>query len=462
MRWPIQFQLLFPMLFVVVLTIILASAASAYFGSIYAARNDDESLRRVVATLTETRFPLVEPVLRQMRGLSGDEFVLLDQHGAIQASTLPLSPDELQELRTIGSDQPSNELVAGPTIALGGHAYLSQHVAAAMRDPVLSAGSLIVLRSKERWSAMMRQAVYPAIVAGGVAVVIVVLVTTVLAHHFVRPIHHLRERAAAIAQGSFQPVAVSRRDDEIRDLALSINQMGEQLGRYEDQVRRHERLRTLGQLGAGMAHQLRNAATGTRMAIELHQRRCPLEEAGESLRIALRQLHLMESYLQRLLTFGQDQPAVQEAVSLPALVADALALVSPACAHAGVDLVFAQPTWPLLVRGDAQALRQVIVNLVLNALDATRGQPAPATIAVDLERLGENRVVVRVRDSGPGPAAEVVDHLFEPFVTTRPEGAGLGLYVAHRVAESHQGSIRWERLDGETRFSVLLPLLNRS
>ena len=101
-------------------------------------------------------------------------------------------------------------------------------------------------------------------------------------------------------------------------------------------------------------------------------------------------------------------------------------------------------------------------NLVLNALDATRGQPEPAAIVVDLERLDEDRVALRVRDSGPGPAADVADRLFEPFVTTKAEGTGLGLYVVRRVAESHQGSITWERLDGKTCFSVVLPLLNPS
>ena len=465
MRWPIQFQLLFPMLLVVVLTIVLASVVSAYFGGVNARHSEDESLRRVVATLTEARFPLVESVLRQMRGLSGDEFVLLDQRGAIQTSTVQLSPAELERLQDICSDQQSSELVAGPTITLGGHVYLSQHVSVALRDPGLRAGSLIVLCPKERWSAVMRQAAYPAIIAGAIAVVVVVLVTTVLAHRFVRPIRQLKQRAAAIAQGDFRPVPLSRRDDEIHDLAISINQMSEQLGRYEEQVRRHEQLRILGQLGAGMAHQLRNAATGGRMAIELQQRQCRQcneNGAGESLDIALRQLRLMESYLQRLLAFGQAQPVAQEVISLPALVADALSLVRPTCAHAGVDLVFGQPSAPLLVRGDALALRQLIPNLVLNALDAMRGQPEPAAIVVDLERLDENRVALRVRDSGPGPAADVADRLFEPFVTTKPEGTGLGLYVAHRVAESHQGSITWERLDGKTCFSVVLPLLNPS
>jgi signal transduction histidine kinase len=304
----------------------------------------------------------------------------------------------------------------------------------------------------------MRQAAYPALAAGAVAVVAVVLVTTVLAHRFVRPIRQLGRHAAAIDRGDFQPVPVARRNDEIRDLALSINRMTEQLGQYETQVRRHEQLRTLGQLGAGMAHQLRNAATGGRMAIELHQRECDSSRTNESLDVALRQLRLMESYLQRFLAVGRVQPIAHETISLSVVVADALALVGPACVHAGVDLAFRQPSAPLWLRGDADALRQLVVNLVLNALDATSGRQRPARIAVDLDCPQDGRAALCVRDSGPGPAADVADRLFEPFVSAKPEGAGLGLYVARQVAEAHQGSIRWQRLDGQTCFTVELPL----
>ena len=152
MRWPIQFQLLFPMLLVVVLTIALASVVSAYFGGMNARHSEDESLRRVVATLTEARFPLVESVLRQMRGLSGDEFVLLDQRGAIQTSTVQLSPAELERLQDICSDQQSSELVAGPTITLGGHSLFEpacfrgvarSRLACRLIDRSLSQGALV-------------------------------------------------------------------------------------------------------------------------------------------------------------------------------------------------------------------------------------------------------------------------------------------------------------------------------
>ena len=466
MRWPIQFQLLAPMLTVVVLGIALASLGSAYFGGRRARQSQEENLRRVVATLTEAWFPLTESVLRQMSGLSGAEFVLLDRHDGLRESTLDLGDDDLNQLRHIHNDALSSDWAGRPTTMLGGRSYLSQRVAVAGRDSVSRAGSLVVLYPEDRWSAMMRQAAYPAITAGAVAIVAIVLVTTVLAHRFVRPIRRLGDRAAAIARGDFQPdpnspsssKAVWRHDDEIRDLAVSINRMAEQLGRYEVQVRRHEQLRTLDRLGAGMAHQLRNAATGGRMAIELHRRECLAGPGSESLEVALRQLQLMESYLQRFMALGRNQTLAAEELSLPTVVEDALSLVRPSCIHAGIELEYAGPVVPLLVRGDAEALRQLTVNLVINAVEAAGRQKSERPrIIVTVETTGEDHAALCVRDTGLGPSPQIADHLFEPFVSGKPEGTGLGLYVARQLAEAHHGVIRWERQEEMTCFTLELP-----
>ena len=328
-----------------------------------------------------------------MSGLSGAEFVLLDRRDALQASTLPLNADDLEQLRNIrNEDELSSDLAGRPTMSLAGRSYLSQRVPVAGRDPVTRAGSLVVLYPEDRWSAVMRQAAYPAFTTGAVATVAIVLVTTVLAHRFVRPIRQLGDRAAAIARGDFRPTAVWRHDDEIRDLAVSINRMSEQLGQYEVQVRRHEQLRTLDQLGAGMAHQLRNAATGGRMAIELHRRECDAGPSSESLDVALRQLRLMESYLQRFMALGRDAAMAAEIVCLATVVEDALSLVRPTCVHAGIELEYLPPVEPLHVRGDPEALRQLTVNLAINAVEAAgRQNSGRPRISVALEGVGQDR-----------------------------------------------------------------------
>ena len=321
----------------------------------------------------------------------------------------------------------------------------------------------MVLYPEDQWWSAARQAVYPALWTGAAAALAVIAITTVLARRFVRPIQELGRQAAAIAQGQFQPLPVARRDDEIRDLTLSINRMAETLGRYEQSVRRNERLRTLGQLGAGMAHQLRNSATGAWMAVELHQRQCPGGQDQPALEVAVRQLRLMESYLQRFLALGRPSSLAAERVELEPLVRDALALVGPAAAHAKVDLRFEATAEPLAVQGDAESLRQVLVNLLLNAVEAANrpGGPPPKVV-VRLHKEAEGRARLEVIDSGPGPAEAVGDQLFEPFVTEKPDGTGLGLFVARQVAEAHGGAISWRRADEMTCFTLELPLQSRT
>jgi hypothetical protein len=80
-------------------------------------------------------------------------------------------------------------------------------------------------------------------------------------------------------------------------------------------------------------------------------------------------------------------------------------------------------------------------------------------VTVELVRKPGDRVLLRVGDSGPGPAAATRDQLFEPFVTDKPDGTGLGLYVSRQVAEAHQGTIGWRRENNRTWFEVELPLL---
>ena len=463
MRWPIQIQLLLPTLTVVVLAIVLASGASAYLGASSARQIQEDSLRRVVATLTEAKFPLSEPVLRQMSGLSGAEFILLDEEDRVQAGTLPLDKEELQQLASLPVDTPS-DLSIHSGLKLADRNYLSQRVGVSPRGRSTLAGSLVVLYSEERWSAAIRAAAYPALAAGAIAVMAVVGVTLILARRFVRPIGRLGHQTAAIARGDFKPVAVGRRDDEIRDLAVSINRMTERLSQYENEVRRSEQLRTLAQLGAGMAHQLRNAATGGRMAIELHRRECAGPKDCESLDVAMRQLRLMESYLQRFLSLSRPREPHRENVSLAALIDDVAAIVQPMCRHAGIELNVVKTATPLFVWGDAEELRQLLTNLLLNAVDATsdHGPAAAAKIEIELKPLGEFRVQLSISDSGPGPAPDVAAQLFQPFVTGKPDGTGLGLFVARQTAEDHGGSIRWERTDRMTRFLVELPLATTS
>ena len=140
-------------------------------------------------------------------------------------------------------------------------------------------------------------------------------------------------------------------------------------------------------------------------------------------------------------------------------------------AHAGIELVYNGQTSPrplgegpglragnFPISGDADALRQLFVNLLLNAIEAVSGLDGERKrIEVEVTGGDDHRAIVKISDSGPGPAAEVAERLFEPFITDKPEGTGLGLYVARQTVEAHQGRLRWQRQNGMTCFEVEFP-----
>jgi signal transduction histidine kinase len=231
--------------------------------------------------------------------------------------------------------------------------------------------------------------------------------------------------------------------------------MSEQLGHYEEQVRRSERLRTLGQLGAGIAHQLRNSATGARLALEFHAAEIPPTIDRESLDVALRQLDLMETSLKRFLRLGRGEQVPTEEVALGKLIEETLPLIEPSCRHAGLVLEWEPPRDEIVLNGDADSLRQLLLNLLVNAVEATTSASGQrGVVRVELVRTIDGYVVLRVLDTGPGPAPEIASQLFEPFATSKPDGTGLGLSVAQEIAMAHGATLSWRREGMQTCFEL--------
>lgn len=461
MRWPIRRQLLVPLLLVVVVSSVLSSGISAWVGSRWARREEQDRLARVVTTLTDAGFPLSDTVLKQMTGLSGADFVVWDQRQHIQAATLSLSTTVIAQLKSVPEAGHLDDLSRNPRVEISERRFLVVRVP--LRRAALPTRSLLVLYPEDRWWTATREAVLPPLIAGGVTALLAIGLTTWWSRRFVAPIARLSQQAEEIAGGIFQPMPLPTRDDELRDLTTSINRMVQQLASYEQHVRRHERLRTLGQLGAGLAHQLRNWLGGARLALQIHARECPLGKHVESTDMALRQIGLMESYLQRFLTLGAgrgeaNKPPAQQDVDLPCLVEDVLSLIRPRGQHVGVEIHWSPPARPVNVRGDRDELQELLVNLLLNAIDAASQSEAPPWVRVELDNGYPDRLRLKVSDSGSGPAEKIAEQLFEPFVTDKPEGTGLGLAVARQIAHEHGGTLSWRRENNITVFELELPL----
>jgi signal transduction histidine kinase len=461
MRWPIRNQIMLPLLAAAVVSLTAVGVINAVLAERRTCAHVEQQLRQVISVLTTSSFPLTNSVLRQMRDLSDAEFVLVDASGGAVASTLPTSTalPERSVTRQI------EDVQLGSSDEIAGRWYFHTVMKLPVGASTMRSGTLHVLFPQDEYRRAWREAFLPSLIVGLGTTLLLATVAYALAKRMGRTIGRLREEVLRIAHGDFRAAELPAVDDEIRDLSVAVNRTAAMLAEYEQQVRQSEQMRTLTVLGASIAHQLRNAVTGCRMALDLHDAACPAKEGNECLEVAGRQLRLMESQLQRFLRIGKRPTKLESReVEVGNLIEELLPLVRPAGQHAGVSLDCRIAAAALTIQGDEEALSQVMLNLLLNAIEAAQQNaiesPTRGSVEIDV-RLSDDdtdSVAIEIRDSGAGPSESVAASLFEPFVTSKAEGAGLGLAVAREIVEAHGGTIDWKRENGMTRFCVEIPL----
>jgi signal transduction histidine kinase len=296
---------------------------------------------------------------------------------------------------------------------------------------------------------------------GGLAIVATGLCGVWIAHRISLTANQISRHVRRIAQGDFRPFPVPLQQDELGDLVRDINTMAEQLKLYEAKIRRTEQEKILEQLGSGLAHEIRNAVTGARMALQIHAGECPLEEC-ESLAIATRQLQIMENQLQRYLQLSRTQETIDpKSVDLTAMLEHLLPLMRPLAEHLLVVLAWDRPAEPIHAMANREALEQVILNLLQNGIEAAAAQSYPASaerqVQLSLQQTAASAVRITVTDSGAGPSPAVRDRLFEKFATDKLHGTGLGLSVSRDIVQQHDGTLTWKRDGDRTVFTVQLP-----
>lgn len=456
MRWSIRYQLLVPILTLLLGVVGLSVWVAA--ASVQRARGQIETqVRNVAHTLSDSSFPLSARVLDQMKGLSGAEFLLIDADGQ-RIATLPAERIELPPAEVVDDDWQSLHL--GPPVTIGDATYLFSGVR--LRHRHVPGATLYILYPESLWRDAFWEAIWPGLMLGLCGGSAAVALALGVAQRLGRRVQELERRTRLIAAGDFSPMPLPPRNDELRDLSRSVNDMAQQLAQLQETIRKTERLRLHGQTSGGLAHQLRNGVAGARLALQLHAQECLGDR--EPLDVAQRQLTLLETHLKRFLDLGRTEPMRAEPCSLAHLVEQNVELLRPKCRHIHTDLVWQRPKQEPTIRGDAGQLGQVILNLLTNAVEAAGPQGTVevrvrrAAAAITNGKPDASWAVVEVLDTGPGPPPELVDKLFEPFVTGKRDGVGLGLAVARQVAEAHGGRIGWSREDGRTCFRLELPL----
>lgn len=458
MRRPLRQQILLPLIAVLVITVAALTLWQATRAARLARERIEKRLLGVAETVRASNFPLTQSVAEQMKSLSGAELILFDGERRLATSgIMPAleSAEGAKRITALKSD------TWGTNLSLAGKAYLHSALDVSGRGRFGDAAELHLFYPEADYRQALREAILPPCLAGLVAIVATSVCGWLVAGHVSRVVADLGKHVRRIAGGDFEEMPIPARDDELRELAGDVNTMAARLKEYAAHIRRTEQLRTLNQIGAGLAHEMRNAATGARMALQLHAEECPLGDY-ESLKVALQQLQLMETQLQRYLR--KSKPHTQDAatpLNVGALLQDVRLLLQSYADHAGIELRIQLPEEVVFVSGDGDALGQVFVNLLRNALEAVstaNRQTTAAKVEASLETIGDGWLRVDIADTGPGPGEAIRDALFDPFVSQKPDGVGLGLSVAKEVVEQHQGELSWYREGETTHFVVQLPL----
>ena len=243
---------------------------------------------------------------------------------------------------------------------------------------------------------------------------------------------------------------------QLQQVVPHIEAVMERLQRQHREMQRAEQLAAVGQLAAGVAHEVRNPLTGMKLLVEAALRPSrPRQLCEEDLRVIHGEIVRLEEIVRHFLDFARPPTPVRQPLDLRRVVDRPLDLVRVRADRQGVRITAERGEAPLPVAVDPGQMHSIVVNLLLNALDA---MPGGGAVAVQLDRHGDE-ARLRVCDNGPGLPPQVLDRLFTPFVSTKATGTGLGLSLARRIVEDHGGRIEAaNRPEGGACFTIHLPL----
>jgi signal transduction histidine kinase len=240
---------------------------------------------------------------------------------------------------------------------------------------------------------------------------------------------------------------------ELDRLVDALNATGVLLADEHRRATSSERLAAVGRLAAGLAHEIRNPIAAMRLKAENAL-------AGDdnrrisALKTILQQIGRLDVLLRDLLAMTQQRPVQPAPTDLAAFLDRAIAGHLELAASKGVMLeTAASDTTPTPLRFDAEQMHRALDNLILNAIEST---PPEGTIKVEADSR-DGRVSFRVRDTGPGVPESIREHLFEPFITGRPDGTGLGLAIVREIARAHGGEVRVMSDGSGATFEIDVP-----
>ena len=289
------------------------------------------------------------------------------------------------------------------------------------------------------------------------AFVIMIVATGFLAHRITRPLLELNRAAQQVGKGDLSIAIDSKSRDELGNLIRSFNEMTRELQENRKNLSKAERERAWREMAKQVAHEIRNPITPMKLSIQhlqqLFKDKAPLREdvLQGVMKSMMDQINALSRIATEFSNFAKMPEARYERFDLKNIISATMVLFSQI-----KDIRFhvAMPEIPMFIVADKDQMQRVFINILRNAVQA---MTSGGTVDIVLTELSKS-YVVRIHDSGPGIAPELIPKIFEPNFSTKTEGMGLGLAIVRKIVEDYGGAIHCESIVGEgTTFEINLP-----
>jgi signal transduction histidine kinase len=313
-----------------------------------------------------------------------------------------------------------------------------------------------------------REILTQLIVIGLGMLILAAIISVTGSRRITRPLERLAAATREVAKGQFDIQVPVQSRDEIGTLAGSFNQMASELKNREEalkeaqsQLIQSEKMAAFGQLGAGVAHEVKNPLAGILGCVQLSLRKAEGGAALErNLKLIEKETKRCKQIVENLLKFARREKARLEPMQTNDVLDDAVAIVNHQLELNKVTVEKQTTDGLPLILGNANQLQQVFMNLMMNAQQAMGGEPGFVRVGTRLTL--EGRVEVRISDTGPGIPPDIQAKIFEPFFTTKPggKGTGLGLSVSYGIIKDHGATISVTSVPGDgAAFVMCFPTL---
>lgn len=435
-KYSIQNKIIIPFTFLSVTAIIISTfIAITLFNHKYDEKIIQET-KQWMRVIFATNYQNEVNKIKQAMGV--EIAIFARDNGVIVATFSEKGSQKLAE--TIKIDEARRQIEHGEEMAVMDVQYLGESYKVFCYPLKLYQRMYCFMRPMSEVQTAKRQVTYTTLIIAASVILLVILIGTLIAKNLTAPIHSLVEFTRKVGEGNLELQAEISTSDELGELAQAFNDMTDELLRYRNELVHVERLATAGKMSATFAHEIRNPLSSIKMLLQLLKKKANVgndKQSEKYIESIIEEVDRVDMIVDGMMDFAQPAELNLKKCDINELIKSVLELMQGNLEHQKIELKKMLDLSLPGIKADPNKLKQVFMNLVLNAIQA---MPEGGMLTVSTHQT-DSAIEIEFEDTGVGISDDNLKLIFEPFFTTKRSGTGLGLANAKRIIEQHNGEI---------------------